>query len=77
MSRSPSKLVLLVSTSKSKKPKSNRSVLFKALMGKLAGDRGNTLSDKFVKGDLDGFQEDMNAITAEIVKEAKSKPHTK
>jgi hypothetical protein len=46
-------------------------------MGKLAGDRGNTLSDKFVKGDLDGFQEDMNAITAEIVKEAKNKPHTK
>lgn len=63
----------LIIVSRGKKPKSNRSVFFKALMGKLAGDRGNSISDKFVKGDLDGFKADMEKIVEEIVQEAPKK----
>lgn len=59
-----------VSVSKGKKPKSNRSAFFSKLMGKLAGDRGNKVSDLFVKQDTDGFKKEMLQIVDEIASEA-------
>ena len=61
-----------ISVSKGKKPKSNRSVFFSHLMGKLSGDRGNKVSDLFVNQDIDGFKKEMMQIVDEIASEASS-----
>lgn len=63
----------LVSLSKGKKPKNNRSKFFSSLMKRLAGDAGNKVSDLFVEGDVEGFEKEMNAIVSGISSEMKAR----
>lgn len=55
-----------VSVSKKSKHKTNRQAFFSRLMTKLAGDRGNKVSDMLVNQDIEGFKKEMFAITNEI-----------
>ena len=63
---------IFISTSKSKK-NSARSKFFSALMGKLAGDRGNQVSEMFASRDADGFEKEMTKIVSEITQSIRNK----
>ena len=64
-----------VSVSAKKKHKTNRAAFFSRLMTKLAGDRGNKISDLLVDQKIDKFKKEMYAIVDEIANEAdKAKP---
>lgn len=67
---STSKTGIHVSVSKKSKHKTNRQAFFSRLMTKLAGDRGNKISDMLVNQDIDGFKKEMFAITNEIASDA-------
>lgn len=57
------------------KHKTNRQAFFSRLMTKLAGDRGNHVSDLFVGQDTEAFKDEMYKIVNEIAGDAgKSKP---
>ena len=46
----------MVSTSKSKKPKSPRSIFYSKLMKNLGGETGDNLANAFTKGESDKFR---------------------
>lgn len=60
----------LLSVSKGKK-NSARSKFFSALMKRLAGDRGDAVSEAFVSGDAEKFQSAFGKIVKELNEEAR------
>ena len=58
----------ILSPSLSKGKNSNRSKFFSKLMGILAGDFGNSLSDAFVEGDAEKVAKMCDQVKAKLLK---------
>lgn len=57
---------IVMSVSKGKKPKNNRSQLLSALMKGLGGDTGDSIANAFVGSDVDAFKSAMSKIVEEL-----------
>lgn len=66
-----------VSTSKKKSGKSNRQIFFSSLMKKLAGDRGNHISDLFVAQKTEDLSKELASVMKEIVTDSEQRKSSK